>query len=347
MKRVHIGHHFFGAGNLGDDFMLAGFFAALGSRASRAAFTCCVPHPWEPLARRFPQVDWRPYDEDSRRRSIEACDLWLGLGGSPFQSAVSSWFSDHLERETRLCAAARKPMYFLGVGGQDPAAYRVPALRAAARQAEAIWTRDPGTAEALRALVPTSVRAGADLAHAFFEANPPPKTQPGRLCAVLNFDFAPWPGLPSALEALAAIPASERVWIAQEARNLPGAERALYSAVSETEKARWRLHAVDIPGSTAAAALANWPGGEWVLSSRYHATLVAAWAGSRVAVLATNTKLSSAAQECGYPEMPLSGDPAALPGLLTAASPPQRSILLSRAALARRSCAEFAQAAGL
>jgi len=49
----------------------------------------------------------------------------------------------------RACAAARKPMYFLGVGGQDPAAYALPEIRAVCTQAEKIWTRDAATADTL------------------------------------------------------------------------------------------------------------------------------------------------------------------------------------------------------
>src|ERR1035438_2265954 len=104
VKTVHLGHHFFGAGNLGDDFMLAGFLSALGGRAAR--LTCCVPRPAGPLARRFPGIDWLPYDDSTRRACIENCDAWLGLGGSPWQAAVSSWFADHLAAELRFCDAA-------------------------------------------------------------------------------------------------------------------------------------------------------------------------------------------------------------------------------------------------
>src|SRR5688572_31994751 len=89
--RIHLGHHFYGAGNLGDDFMLAGFLGAMRTIDSAATYTCCVPFPLVPLQQRFPAIKWLPYDQMTRRRCIEECDAWLGLGGAPFQSSLSRW----------------------------------------------------------------------------------------------------------------------------------------------------------------------------------------------------------------------------------------------------------------
>src|SRR6266542_643277 len=116
--RIHLGHHFYGAGNLGDDFMLAGFLAAMRTLTPGATFSCCVPFALEPLQKRFTAINWLPYDDATRARCIAGCDVWLGLGGSPFQSAQSRWFIDHLVREETLCAREKKPMFFLGVGVQ-------------------------------------------------------------------------------------------------------------------------------------------------------------------------------------------------------------------------------------
>lgn len=346
--KIHLGHHFFGAGNLGDDFMLGGFLAALPAAGRAVELTCCVPHPLEPLRQRFPQVRWLAYLPDLREACIAACDVWLGLGGAPWQSAVSPWFADHLAGESERCAAHRRPMFFLGVGGQDPAAYAQPALRRAAEQAEGIWTRDERSAGALAAFLPAGrVRAAADLAHIFFAAHSPPPAAPGRLTAVLNFDFGGWPGLGGGLAALARLPARERVWLAQESRPLPGGEMVLYQGLAGAERARWRLQAADSPGAALTAVLAGWPSGEWLLAARFHATLAAAWAGSRAVVLATNDKLAGVAAECGYPLFPLEGDPAGLAELLIAAPRPAAARLQDRAAAAEQACQEFFAAIGL
>ena len=357
MKTLHIGHHFFGSGNLGDDFMLAGFLEALARRtdgreggpgARPARMTCCVPSPSGPLARRFPEVEWRPYDEATRRSCIEECDAWLGLGGSPWQAAVSRWFADHLALEQRLCEKAGKPMYFLGAGCQDRAGLADPALRAVAEGSRAIWTRDAVSAEALAGTgAAVRVRAAADLANLFFEAHRPPPAAAGRLTAVLNFDYAGWPAMGGALAALDRLPARERIWLAQEARALPGAERELYRGLPENDRARWSLRLADDSDSSVAGVLDRWPSGEWLLTSRYHATLAGAWAGSHVVVIKTNTKLQSAADVLGCPAISPAADAGGLDDLLRSAPPPSESVLDSLAASANRACGEFFDAVGL
>lgn len=351
---LHIGHHFFGAGNSGDDFMLAGFLRSVPARW-RGRLTCCVPHDRTALAQRFPEVQWLPYETAAREQAVRRCAAWIGLGGSPFQSAVSRWFIDHLVEERRLCAAAGKPMYFLGVGSQDPAALTDPFLQEVIAQAAHIWTRDSLTATSLSRSA--SVSAAADLSHILFASRPPPQAAKGRLTAVLNFDYGDWPPLTSVLESLRELPVLERIWAAQEERELPGAERWLYARLPAEERARWRLEVIPPCGSGVPAASSlsagggtplplAWPSGEWQLSSRYHATLAAAWAGSRAVVIETNAKLRGAAEETGFPLIGLSDPHPAVASRLKEAKPPSAERLQARAGLAAKACAEFFAAVG-
>ena len=58
--RVPTGHQFFGSGNL----MLAGFLEdARPTFLERAALTRCTPFARAGQARRFPEVEWPPYDD--------------------------------------------------------------------------------------------------------------------------------------------------------------------------------------------------------------------------------------------------------------------------------------------
>jgi polysaccharide pyruvyl transferase WcaK-like protein len=300
--RIHLGHHFYGAGNLGDDFMLAGFLGAMRTIEPAATFTCCVPFELSPLQQRFPAVEWLSYDPATRARCIQTCDVWLGLGGSPFQSALSRWFIDHLVGEAELCGRAHKPMFFLGIGVQTIDELNVPEVRRICAQSAGIWTRDPVSAERIRALpAPPPVEAAADLAHVFFRDRRPPPAKAGRVTLVANFDFGAWPGQSACLDALENLPAQERVWLAQESRDLPGAERTLYATLSPAQSSRWQLVSPESPGTALPDILAHWPSGERLLTARYHAALAGAWAGSKIAVIATNEKLRAAACELGAP----------------------------------------------
>lgn len=340
--RIHLGHHFYGAGNLGDDFMLAGFLTAMRTLAPEATFTCSVPFPLAPLRHRFPGIDWRAYTPAEREGCIRAADAWLGLGGSPFQSAQSRWFIDHLIEDAALCRRHGKPMAYLGVGVQQAEEVNAADVRGLIAQAQAIWTRDPRSAERLvQATGARHVAAAADLAHLFLRQSPPPPPRPGRATLVANFDYAGWRGLPAALTALDRLPIGERVWLAQESRELPGAEIALHRTLPKSERDRWRLIVPDAPGAAPSesdapgatrtdappatglepgapaphrqsiplgAVLRRWPTGEWLLTSRFHAALAGAWGGSKIVVIATNEKLRAVAEELGTPAVSPNAD---------------------------------------
>jgi len=318
--------------------MMAGFLAAV-PQGWTGRFTCCVPYALQPLRARFPQVEWLPYDQDTRRSAVDRCSVWLGLGGSPFQSAVSCWFIDHLAEEALLCKAANKPMYFLGIGGQDPAAYALPAVADVLRQVQHVWTRDAMTAEAALAVSGgSSVTAGADLAHVHFRQATPQAAKHGRFSAVLNFDYASMPAwLPSALDVADQLGAAEKVWAVQEERLLPGAERWLFDQLTAEQRHGWQLRQ---------EPLERWPSGQWLLSSRYHSTLAGAWAGSRAVIVGLNEKLRAAADETGFPVFELGENPERLKGRFEEARVVPRERLVARAELAAKCCAEFFSAVG-
>ncbi len=343
--RIHLGHHFYGAGNLGDDFMLAGFLAALHSLAPAASLSACVPFPLEPLRRRFPGITWRPYDAPNRTAAIAECDVWLGLGGSPFQSAQSRWFIDHLTREADACARAGKPMFFLGIGVQSATELGLEDVRRICSQARGIWTRDAASTARLRALsLPAPVETAADFAHLFFRATPPPPARAGRITLVANFDYASWPGQAACLGALEGLPAADRVWLAQESRDLPGAERDLFATLPPATQARWRLDSPESPGAPLGAVLARWPSGEWLVTSRYHAALAGAWSGSKIVVVATNEKLRAAAAELRLTPLAPDADATAVTQALGNATPANSPLPAADRAFA--ACAAFV-AAGL
>lgn len=296
--RIHLGHHFYGAGNIGDDFMMAGFLAAAAEFAPDATFTSSVPFDRSSLGRRFPDVEWLDYTDAIRRDCIERCDVWLGIGGSPFQSAQSTWFIDHLLRDAAWCAQHRKPMYFLGVGVQsDEELERTDVIRLL-EESSGIWTRDQASSRRLSLRSDAiRVRLGADLAHLYFQSNAPAAAKRGRLTAVINTDFAGWPGQQDFLRAARTLEVSDRVWLAQETRSLAGAEKLLFEEIPEQERSEWRLVDPQAQFQTLNRITADWPSGEWTVTSRHHTAIAAAWAGSKLLILPINAKLRSTAEE--------------------------------------------------
>jgi hypothetical protein len=339
---LHLGHHFYGAGNLGDDFMLGGFLGALQAQAPGTTCSCRVPFPLPPLRDRFPAVEWLPYEAGNLEACLRRADAWIGLGGSPFQQAQSAWFLDHLTAEAAACARLGKPMFYLGVGVQAAAEAREPAVQRLIAQAEGIWTRDPASAERLAGLAPgRPVVAASDLAHLWFRAYAPRPAVPGRLNLTPNFDFGPWPGRDELLAAVEALGVEDRVWLVQEERDLPGSERALYAGLAPEQRARWRLLAPDVPGAPLTTALNRWSGAARTVSARYHAALLGAWAGSAVVVIATNEKLRGAAEVLRVPAIAPDASRTAVLAALAAAEagarrPPQA--LAEQAAAAVAAC---------
>jgi len=143
------------------------------------------------------------------------------------------------------------------------------------------------------------------------------------------------------------VPARERVWLAQESRPLPGAEQWLYGQLPAGPQARWRLQIADTGEPALPAVLAQWPSGEWLFTSRFHAMLAGAWAGSHLVVIATNEKLRAAARDLGCPSLSPEAKPIAFAAALRDSEPPARRQLVRAAASARQSCHEWAAAVGL
>ncbi len=345
--RHHLGHHFYGAGNLGDDFMLAGFLTALrGAGVTTESFSCAIPFPLPPAQARFPEIHWHACDAASRHASIAAADTWLGLGGSPFQHALSRWFLDHLIGEAATCRTLGRRMFYLGIGVQTSAEAAAPEVRQLCAQAAAIWTRDAASAERLRAFSTGGPLAAAtDLAHAFFAATPPPPAVSGRCAIVANFDYGSWPGQADCLAALERLGAHEHLWLTQESRELPGAERTLHAALPGAARARWALVAPDIPGAPLPAVLARWPSAEWLVTSRFHAAIAGAWAGSKVVVIGTNEKLRGIALQLGLPCLPPDADTAQVANALALAQPVPPALLAAAADSARRAVLAWRHAA--
>ena len=321
--------------------MIAGFLTEAGKLPTTPRLTCCTPFNRTALTARFPEIEWLAYDETSRISAIRSCDAWLGLGGSPFQHRVSRWFIDHLLEERNWCSRWDRPMHFLGIGAQEISAFEDRELCSVFESARNVWMRDAWSLPELRRIMTSGkIRPGADLAHLFLQSRHLVAT-PERIVATLNFDYQDWNDLPNALKAMRDMVSSDRVWFSQESRALGGSEQSIWHKLPQSESKSWTLQVADNEASSATAIIRNWPTGEWLVTSRFHTSLVGMWAGSKIIVVATNGKLRGLANDFDLPCVEPNASLKEWHDAISSARPVQPARLAAAASDAERACREF------
>ena len=296
--RVHIGHSFWGAGNVGDDFMLAGFLQEIVRLNQKLHFTCCVFDNLEELRQRYPEIEWREYTIAARWNAIESANSWLGLGGTPFQSDSGCFFERHLEQEWSMCRAIGIPMDFLGIGVEHAVVLNRPGFRRVFESVRRCWARDELSASWLNSVVSGRTTSAADLANILFSklcAERPAMPVSRAVGYLLNFEKLTGSETDALPALLKALPADENFWLVQDQRLLPGMERYWWNRLPEPVRDNLRIVELGFDGADIVPA--EMPG--TVVSSRYHGALLAAWRGSRVVIVARSGKLTGLARQLG------------------------------------------------
>ena len=345
--RIHIGHHFFGAGNIGDDFMLAGFLATAREMLGSVELTCCVPFPLGPLLRRFPEIEWLPLNDALRDACVRECDVWLGLGDTPFQIDAGPWMLDHLAAEAARCRALGRPMFFLGVGVESPDVFAFPQVDKILSETTRIFTRDGGSAALLRAQMdPDRVEEGADLAHVFLQELARSPIEKGTIAFTLNFESASQYSKESVNSLVENFGAQRSLWQVQEVRPLPGSEMALLDALRPDLRNRLILCKPDyVSARTVESLVAVWESPEVWCTSRYHAALAGAWAGARTIAIERSAKIRFGAEQVGLEMISSITDQSAIRRAVSQAEPASRARLAGLARTSRRMVTQMIKAA--
>lgn len=305
--RLHIGHHFFGAGNLGDDLMLAGFLEALARQGRAVELTCCIPFDPASQRRRFPHVTWLPYDDESRRGAIRQCDAWVGLGGTPFQVVVGPWFLEHLAEELEACRQFGKPMHFLGVGVNEAEALDDLRARQVLDYAGRVWVRDVLSGEMLqRHCDPRRVAFAADLSHVYLRAlrDRLPPVDAEAVGYVLNFEDPGHFDAAALCSLVQAQPQASHRWLAQEVRRLEGSELALLETLPPECRQRLEVRVPDYAAATTEELAMAWRAPGRLVTSRYHAAILGAWTGARVVAVERSEKIRGLVRQMGMASVP-------------------------------------------
>lgn len=341
--RVHIGFHFWGAGNFGDDLMLAGFLSEIQKKKLNIELSCCSLFDLESQRYRFPEVRWFPYDDESRQYCVKNCDIWLGLGGSPFQTILSDWFLQHLAQELVLCELYSKKMFFLAVGLNDYPALEHPVTHQLLETATFIWTRDLLTAQALCSISSKkNIGVGGDLAHLFLQDYHLKKNNLAKVGFVMNFEenHSIWHNIMGEIVKISG-GFSQCAWIAQEVRVLPGSELALYNAFAEESRLQLALICSDYARSRTKDFLVPFQPISLLITSRYHSALVGAWLGCRVLLMERNLKLKGLSEQWPVKTIHVDDDISTIHHAVHAASFIDHENLLQEVNKASRACHEL------
>lgn len=347
--RVHIGNRVWKPGNVGDEWMLAGFLEAWRSLDPHGMVTCATIHPEGAPRIRFPGVEWITSDWETRFEAVRDCDVWLALGGAPFEAKADHPVDAVLCPEPEWCLALKKPMFYLGAGVSDPAALDNPRLRKVIKAAERIWTRDAASAAALRnGSTLAKVRLGADLAHIYFSES---TCAEAPLAEAAHADFETIFGW--AVDAQ-EVDASSAVALEQALRAYPGVAHCWLGAkdwpvapdsCAGAEKSSLQHCAVHVTSMSVDGLTARWPSCRTVVTDRPHCALWGAWNGSRLVAVGGKSASTEIEHSLGCERVENLSDIGALKRAIggSRSVPPAR--LLELSALAFESCREFHQAA--
>jgi hypothetical protein len=337
---VFLGFNFYGAGNIGDDLMVAGFLEGL-SRSDRYAFKCCLAQDRvASQKRRFPSIHWQSAATEERSAEIQRAQLWLGIGGTPFQAAGGKWLLKSILRDYE--ANPDVPKWMFGIGCEAEVVQEHELAQAVVQQTQRIWTRD----EASRSVLvdelgadPENVLVAGDLAHIalkrVFGDGPERHDTAGRVGLVVYGDRTA-PLNMTAIRRFANWLSADHdvVFLANDVRTTRAMEKGLYQRTFGGVRGifRWKpgwyapeYHTADIRG-----LVGHFASFETVMSSRYHALVAAAWAGCRVVALSRSSKIAFLADELGIPLVSKDFDEHALRDGFTKAQPVDRSKLLAR-----------------
>jgi len=287
---VHIGFDFWGAGNLGDDLMLAGFLHWIETHKIDCRVSALCAHNISAMRLRFPSVEWFPSDRESRARALAGADAWVGLGGGVFQIEVGTWILDQMLEALQAAKARGIPAFLVGVGVNNRAALETEQAQTIKTLAQGIWLRDHTCVELAHScgFSQDITRLGADTAHLYCAANRG-LTLAHEHALVIHADI-------NAVSAEALREAKSKAptpwaWVCQEVRPIPDSESLLFDKVSPLLGNGLRLVRPDYSQASIEDlhhTVASW---DCVLSSRFHTSLAAAWSGARLAIYERNDKL--------------------------------------------------------
>jgi len=343
---VFLGFDFYGAGNVGDDLMIAGFLKGLAAKQNYN-LTCCIP-PERVYAQkqRFPEIRWISASTEERVSLINRSDLWLGVGGTPFQAVGGKWLLKRIVADYESCPNV--PKWMIGVGCEKEVVNELEFAKYIVDRTERIWSRDNASRSVLLNELEASedrVLSGGDLAHIFLEKTMPVSEERDRTGSSLGLIVYGEELSKRDLDAVKSFTAGIRnrftvTFLANDVRPQKMEHRIynrIYGGILSPFRRKPGWFAPDYQAADTTELIRHFLMYDTVLSSRYHGLLAAAWAGCKVAVISRSSKLSFLAAELDVPATSGKLTEGGLLNCLGSAKKVSRALLCDRAKAAGES----------
>lgn len=306
MKKIFLNFDFYGAGNIGDDLMLDGFLRGL---SKKYALYCSIPRDHSHQKMRFPEI--RFIKKDERYKAAGQCDLWVGVGDTPFQLRSGDWFLKKLLKDASQVEGRRKNYFFIGIGAEMDSIRRKDEFREAVSNVDFFWTRDTTTYDILieeMKIQPDKVAVSSDLANISLDNIFPVKANTGKKKYDIGFCYYDENISASDINGIKKIILSCRgkkkkcLLFGNEIKNEGDFEYSLYKRMFNRLELvlnrNIRILKPDYYGSKdIEKMISHYNECEYVVTSRYHALLTAAWAGCKVICLERSSKVSTLASD--------------------------------------------------
>ena len=316
---IGIGFDFYGAGNIGDDLMIAGFIKAISqiySQDSSCKLYSLTRWNINSQRVRFPEIAWISTTDSISEKYLDSSQIqcWAGIGDTPFQLTSGEWFLEfQLSQLNNINSFQNKVL--VSVGAESEIEPRSRDFAKIADVFDRISTRDIHSYKIITQLLGIAedrIYCGADLANIslfnlVYQKKFEKKFNLGLIVAGDTLSKKDIRSVGNFIQN-----SSEPIaFIAGETRLLNYVERGIYARLTRFPLSKVKkMSTLCVPHYDKGSIedlVAPICACETIISSRYHGLLTAAWAGCKVAAIGRSSKVSALAEllKIPYAELPI------------------------------------------
>jgi polysaccharide pyruvyl transferase WcaK-like protein len=293
------GFDFYGAGNIGDDLMMAGFIDGLENIGfDNAIITSLCGYNINSQKKRFPNINWL-----ETKNSDYDHDIWLGLGDTPIQLTSSDWMLRYLENIYPVVSEAKRKI-LINIGVEKEAIKEKKRFSNFLNRIDQISTRDDESAYLLSNEFDVNedkIIKGSDLANislSNLSSNyTSPKYDIGFILGAEDFNSQE---INNIREYIYKIASNKKiVFIANDVRKNNGFEYSIFKNITKWQFFQKKIDFLtpNYQEDSVEKLLEPIASCKTIISTRYHGLLIGAWMGCKVAGIGSRSKVKSLCSE--------------------------------------------------